>query len=754
MAFQRTSGPRQDRARGRWARGRWGQRAFALLGVALLSLPLSASAETRVTVTEALAARFGAWWNTRPRALHAFTALALLWSAAYLVWRIGFSTSGASIPLWAALLAAELYGLWNLATLAWMTWEMDARPALRLRWGPPPREAQAPVRGERGGHAPAGAKRGLIGDRDARKLSIDVYVCTYDEPLHVLEATLAGCSLLEGEHTTYVLDDGRREEVRELAAAWGARHLTRPDNSHAKAGNINHALSLTDGELVLVLDADHVPLPDALRVLRAGFGDPRLALAQSPHDFSNHDSVQHYGLGRHEQSLFFDVICPGKDRHGAAYWCGSGALIRRAALLSIGGVATETIAEDFHTTVKLHRAGWRTRYERRTVLQGRAPHDLAAYLLQRDRWARGNLAVFTTPESPFRARELTLAQRFSYLASLTGYLAGPARLLLLTVLGVVLWTGLLPLSISPLAIGLLWAPATLLSVLAGSALCRGRQSVAECGHYELCTAEIFTRALRCVVRPGRARFKVTPKEGVDHGGWEAVRQFKLLLSLTALLSLGLAARIATDLGAGALPPLHGFAFWFVPALGLLELRRVLRTLALVARHRQLRSAYRTPLEVSAIVSVADGETERSGLEAEMAGAGVPRGMPLLARVLDVTAAGIGFELASPLRPGARMTLSLQVPALGDRGSEQIRIDTEVRSCRPTGDAWRIGATIATVSEEHRRWLIEYCHVLWPYLRLRGASPAPSAAARAPSDGAERHARELGDGAEVPVRLAA
>ena len=101
-----------------------------------------------------------------------------------------------------------------------------------------------------------------------------------------------------------------------------------------------------------MLDADHVPMPDALDALVGYFDDERMALVQTPHDFFNHDSVQHYVVGRHEQSLFYRVVCPGKDRHGAAYWCGSAALIRRQALLEIGGVATETIAEDFHTTIR------------------------------------------------------------------------------------------------------------------------------------------------------------------------------------------------------------------------------------------------------------------------------------------------------------------------------------------------------------------------------------------------------------------
>ena len=149
-----------------------------------------------------------------------------------------------------------------------------------------------------------------------------------------------------------------------------------------------------------MLDADHVPMPDALDALVGYFDDERMALVQTPHDFFNHDSAQHYAVGRHEQSLFYRVVCPGKDRHGAAYWCGSAALINRQALLEIGGVATETIAEDFHTTIRLQRNGWRSRYHDEVLVQGLAPHDLDGYLLQRDRWARGNLAVFTLPESP------------------------------------------------------------------------------------------------------------------------------------------------------------------------------------------------------------------------------------------------------------------------------------------------------------------------------------------------------------------
>ena len=650
-------------------------RIRAALGWAVLGLAKAPTDTVRTEGGASVARGWGAWWARHPRSLKALAIVTICWSAAYLAWRAGWSWRDSNPVLWAGLLVAELYGLWNLGTLAWLTW--DVKPAAR----PASREGRA----------------------------VDVYVCTYDEPASVLEATLAGCESIRYPHITWLLDDGARPEVEELAEQWGAQYMTRTGKEHAKAGNINHALPLTRGEFVLVLDADHVPLPDALDTLVGYFEDPEVALVQTPHDFSNHDSIQHYDMGRHEQSVFFSAICVGKDRHNGSFWCGSGALIRRSALLSIGGVATETIAEDFHTTIKLHRRGWRTHYDERIIAQGKAPHDLAAYLLQRDRWARGNLAVFTTPESPLRANGLSARQRLSYLASLASYLAGPMRLLMLSILAVVLWTGALPLLISPLALAGLWAPATVLMVLAGSALCRGQQGSGEAIHYELCTAEIFTKALRCVARPGRTKFKVTPKEGIDRGGWEAVRQFRVLLALGILLGAGVLLRVATDAGVAVLPAMKGFAAWFVPLLGLVELRRVSRTLAFVATRRQLRGEYRTELTAAAVIVLEEGLAE----EAEPS---------LLGRMCDITTSGVGFELSRPLPLGAGASLNVQLQGPSGEATP-VRLDIEVRSCKASAEEWRIGAEIVASSEEDRRKVIAYCNVVWPYRRLRGETEA-------------------------------
>jgi cellulose synthase (UDP-forming) len=612
--------------------------------------------------------RFGRFFDRRPLLLRCLAVLALAWGAAYLVWRIGWSSEGANPLAFGMLLATEIYGLWALATLTWFSWSRV------------PQASRPPASS---GHA------------------VDVYVCTYDEPIEVVAATLAGCRALTYPHATWLLDDGRRPEMRELAELAGAGYLTRPDNSHAKAGNINAALPRTEGDLVLMLDADHVPMPDALDAMVGYFDDERVGLVQSPHDFFNHDSVQHYVVGRHEQSLFYRVICPGKDRHGAAYWCGSAALLRRAALVGIGGVATETIAEDFHTTIRMQRHGWETRYHDEVLVQGLAPHDLDGYLLQRDRWARGNLAVFGLPESPLRAKELRPRQRLSYFASLAAYLAPPMRLLLLLTLALVLFTGELPMKISVAALAALWLPAIALNLSAGGALARGFMRIGETAHYELLTMEIYTRALRCVVRPSHGAFKVTPKQGRDSGGLGSVRKLRLVLLCALLLSVGTALRLLDLVGLGPLPDLPGVAAVIVPLLGLIELRRVMRTLLIVGRRRQRRLVYRFEGDAPATFYSSEGQ--------------VP------GRLVDASAAGVGLVADGPLPIGAQPAVLLQLHDAGWE-SHEVAAKVEIRSCRPSGDRFLVGATILEIDPDSHMWLMEWCYVVCSHERLRGHRP--------------------------------
>ena len=385
--------------------------------------------------------------------------------------------------------------------------------------------------------------------------------------------------------------------------------------------------------------------------------------------------------------------------------------------MEIGGVATETIAEDFHTTIRLQRHGWATRYHDEVLVQGLAPHDLDGYLLQRDRWARGNLAVFTLPESPLRARELRPLQRLSHFISLAAYLAPPMRLLLLLTLGLVLWTGELPMKISVVALAALWLPFVTLNLCAGSALARGYMRIGE------------TRALRAAddgdlhagaalrSAPGRTAFRVTPKQGSDGGGLAAVCKLRLVLACAVLIAAGTALRLLDLAGVDTLPGLPGIAAVIVPALGLIELRRMVRTLLAVGRRRQRRLVYR--FEGDAPVNCFSDQGHTGG------------------RLVDASAAGIGLVMDAPLEIGSEPAVLLDLhDAAGE--SHEVTAQVEVRSCREVDGRYLIGATITEIDRASRMHLMEWCYVVCSHERLRGHRPASDTRPRGRRDrGADR-----------------
>ena len=105
--------------------------------------------------------------------------------------------------------------------------------------------------------------------------SVDVYIPTYNEPMEVLEKTITGVLCLDYPNfKAWVLDDGRRPWVKAFCEAKGVGYLTRPDNTHAKAGNINHALTKTSADFVAIFDADFIPQRNFLMRTVGFFADP------------------------------------------------------------------------------------------------------------------------------------------------------------------------------------------------------------------------------------------------------------------------------------------------------------------------------------------------------------------------------------------------------------------------------------------------------------------------------------------------
>ena len=404
-------------------------------------------------------------------------AIVSLW---YLYWRVG--TFNPDAPVLSRLIfGAEAFGFFGAVLHIFMCWRLSVREA-------------PPVQGTH---------------------RVDVFVPTYNEPVAIVRHTLLAALAMKGPRTVWLLDDGRRAEMAALARQLGCRYLTRPDNTHAKAGNLNHALAHSDGDLIAIFDCDHAPRRDFLTRTLGYFNDTRVAFVQTPQDFYNLDSFQHRdgrkGSVWTEQSLFFRVIQRGKDTWNAAFFCGSCAVVRRSALEDIGGFATGTVTEDLHTSIRLHARGWKSVYHAQPLAFGVAPESIEPFIGQRVRWGQGAMHVWRK-EGLLTHRGLTLAQRVNYFASVLTYFDGWQKAVMYIAPVVVLLTGSMPILTDTPTFLLHFVPYYLLTFWVFEEVGRGYGRSLLIEQYNMARFAAFAWATLAWIAP-RGRFKVTVKGG-------------------------------------------------------------------------------------------------------------------------------------------------------------------------------------------------------------------------------------------------
>ena len=400
-------------------------------------------------------------------------------SAWYLLWRVG--TLNPQAPIFSAVVyGAELFGLGTALLHIFMCWRLTERKA------PPPRAG----------------------------LGVDVFVPTYNESVELVRKTLLAAQAMDYAHTTWLLDDGDRAEMKALAEQLGCRYLARSDNAHANAGNLNHGLAHSSGELVVIFDADHAPRRDFLVKTLGYFDDPTVGFVQTPQDFYNLDSYQHRqrrggGAVWTEQSLFFRVIQRGKDYWNAAFFCGSCAVVRRSALDAIGGFAVGTVTEDLHTSIRLHAKGYKSIYHAEALAFGVAPESIAPFIGQRVRWGQGAMHVWRK-EGLLSHSGLSWAQRINYLASVLTYFDGWQKAIFYIAPVIVLLTGTLPLLTTTPDFLLHFLPYYLLTFWVFEEVGRGYGRSIFIEQYNMARFAAFAWATLAWVAP-KMKFRVTLK---------------------------------------------------------------------------------------------------------------------------------------------------------------------------------------------------------------------------------------------------
>lgn len=381
--------------------------------------------------------------------------------------------------------------------------------------------------------------------------TVDLFIPTYNEPLEIVKPTVyaaLGMDWPQDKLNIYILDDGGRPDFKTFAADVGINYIARATHEHAKAGNINHALKQAKGEFVAIFDCDHIPTRSFLQLTMGWFfKDSKLAMLQTPHHFFSPDPFER-NLGRfrrtpNEGTLFYGLVQDGNDMWDAAFFCGSCAILRRKALDEINGIAVETVTEDAHTSLRLHRLGYTSAYIRIPQAAGLATESLSAHIGQRIRWARGMAQIFRL-DNPLLGKGLRLGQRLCYANAMLHFLSGIPRLIFLTAPLAFLLLHAYIIFAPALAIALYVFPHMVHASLTNSRI-QGRYRHSFWSEiYETVLAWYIARpTTMALLNPHKGKFNVTAKGGLveeQHVDWIITRPYLILVLLNIA---GLAAGI-------------------------------------------------------------------------------------------------------------------------------------------------------------------------------------------------------------------
>jgi cellulose synthase (UDP-forming) len=579
---------------------------YALIGAAVLAFIITAT--TPLSLGQQLIVLTAMWILTLlVRQLSGYgpaiilMSVSVLASSRYIWWRLTQTTdqdSTLEAVLGFGLLAAEFY-TWIVLVLGYI---QNARP---LRRKPAP----------------------LPADRRSWP-TVDIYIPTYNEPLKVVRPTVLAALNLDwpaDKLRVYLLDDGRRAEFREFAQACGVNYIIRSNNFHAKAGNLNHALKLTDGEFIAIFDCDHIPVRTFLTTTMGWFlRDKRCAMLQTPHHFFSPDPFErNLGTFRrvpNEGNLFYGLIQDGNDLWNATFFCGSCAVLRRGPLEEVGGIAVETVTEDAHTALKMHRRGYTTAYLRQVLAGGLATESLSGHIGQRIRWARGMAQIFRL-DNPFLGKGLSFFQRLCYSNSMLHFFSGIPRLIFLTSPLTYLYFELHIINASAVMLAVYALPHLVQSSIANSHLQgRFRHSFWNEAYEAVLSWYIALPTTVALINPRLGKFNVTAKGGLvehDFFDWRISAPYLVLVLLNII---------------GALIAIPRLLFWnsFEADTVVVNLIWTLFNLTLLgavlgvaAETRQVRGTHRVIKSMPALLIMADGR--RVGCETEdfsMGGVGV------------------------------------------------------------------------------------------------------------------------------------
>jgi len=386
---------------------------------------------------------------------------------------------------------------------------------------------------------------GFYPTKDGKYPTVDFFIPTYNESVDILKRTLVACMNIDypkDKLKIYILDDGRRENVKKLASELGVMYIDRQDNTHAKAGNLNNALRQTSGELIATIDADMIPKSNFLKEMVGYFQKRNVGFVQAPQIFFNPDPFQ-YNLASlkqipNEQDFFMIEMLAGKDRYNATMYVGSNTLFSRKALESIGGFAMGSITEDIATGMLLQAKGYKSIFVKKVLAKGLAPESFSELLHQRDRWARGNIQAFKK-WNPLFYPGLTLMQRLLYFSGVIYWYFGIQKLVFILAPILFLVFDIRSINTTLTMLLIMWVPKFISEIITFQTLSANRRNINWSHIYETAMAPKLAISVikETLGIKNSKKFRVTQKGILSsnvHIVWETFLFYSLILLLTLI----------------------------------------------------------------------------------------------------------------------------------------------------------------------------------------------------------------------------
>jgi cellulose synthase (UDP-forming) len=386
--------------------------------------------------------------------------------------------------------------------------------------------------------------------------TVDILIPTYNEPDFIVKRTIIGCQAINYDRKqVYVLDDTRRQSIKKLAQELGCHYITRPDNSYAKAGNLNNALKQTKGELVVVFDADFVPTTNFLERTVGFFHNPKIGLLQTPQSYYNSDPIaRNLGLENvltPEEEVFYRYLQPIRDGAGSVVCAGTSFVARRSALQEIGYFVTDSVSEDYFTGIRLSAKGYELAYLNEKLSAGLAAESIGAHIDQRLRWGRGTLQAFFIKSNPLTIPGLNFWQRLAHLEGLVHWLTCFPRVFFLFVPIICTFGHLNPIITTLPETVYVILPYYILLLTVFSWLNRRSRSILLSDVYSIVQAiPVFITVIKVLLNPFGKGFKVTPKglaRDKFNYNWSLALPMTILLGAT-LISFGISLFSVSETG--------------------------------------------------------------------------------------------------------------------------------------------------------------------------------------------------------------